>query len=229
MTASSKKPGKSSPLLASRGYYPAFLNVAGRQCVIVGGGKVAERKCLDLLKAGARVTIISPGITRTLQRYREKGHLKHICRNYRKGDIRSALIVIVATDSDATNGQVAADAARAGVLLNVVDNPSRCTFIAPSVLTRGPLTIAISTGGASPAMARTIRKEIEQRYGAEVSAYLRFVEGVRRRALRELSDKGERERFLKGLASDEMMALLRRRGFQEAKQTALKEWQAVRR
>lgn len=228
MTMSLKKPVKSSPLSASREYYPAFLKIAGKQCVIIGGGKVAERKCSALLRAGARVTVISPGITRTLQRYRGKKFLKHVSRHYRKGDIRSAFAVIVATDSEATNRQVVTDAAGAGVLLNVVDNPSLCTFIAPSIMTRGPLTIAISTGGVSPAMARTIKRELERMYGTEFSGYLRFVKEIRGRAMREISDKGERERFLKGLASEEMIGLLRRQGFREARKTALKRWQALR-
>ncbi len=229
MTTSLKKPRKSSPPTVNREYYPAFLNIAGRQCVIIGGGKVAERKCSGLLRAGARVTVISPGITRSLERSREKGLLNHVRRRYRKGDLRAAFAVIVATDSEATNRQVVTDAAAAGVLVNVADNPSLCTFIAPSVLTRGPLTIAISTGGVSPAMARTIRRELGRMYGAEFSGYLRFVKGIRRRALREMSEKRERERFLKGLASEEMMALLRRQGFREARKTAMKRWQDLRR
>lgn len=153
--------------------------------------------------------------------------MDHVRRNYRKGDIRSAFAVIVATDSEETNRQVATDAARARVLLNVVDNPSLCNFIAPAVVKRGPLTIAISTGGVSPAMARTIRRELERMYGAEFSGYLRFMKGMRKRALREMNDKAERERFLKGLASDTMIAILRRQGFRKAKKTALKRRQAL--
>ena len=206
-------------------YYPAFLNIAGQQCVIIGGGKVAERKCSVLLRAGARVTLISPEITRRLEQYRGKGLLRHLKRHYRKGDIQSAFAVIVATNSEEMNRQVAADAAASRVLLNVVDNPALCTFIAPSVLKRGPLTIAVSTGGVSPAMARTIRKELELTYGAVFSEYLKFLRDIRRRALREISDKGKRERFLKGLASEKMMELLRGKGFPEAKKTALKRWQ----
>lgn len=228
MTTSSKKRRKSSPPSANREYYPAFLNIAGQQCVIIGGGRVAERKCSTLLRAGARVTVISPEITRRLEQYREKGLLNHVRRHYKKGDIQAAFAVIVATDSEETNRQVVTDAAASRVLLNVVDNPALCTFIAPSVLKRGPLTIAVSTGGISPAMAHTIRRELERMYGAEFSGYLRFVKDLRRRALTEISDKAEREQFLKGLASEEMMTLLRRKGFREAKKTALKRWQALR-
>ncbi len=173
--------------------------------------------------------VVSPEITRTLVRYREKRLLSHVRRHYRKGDLQSAFAVIVATDSEETNLRVARDAARSGALLNVVDNPRLCNFIAPSVLKRGLLTLAISTGGVSPGMARTIRRELERMYGAEFSEYLRFVKEIRRKALRDIGDKGKRELFLKGLASEEMTALLRREGFRQARKTALKRWQGLRR
>ncbi len=217
------------PASENREYYPVFLNVAGRKCVVIGGGKVAERKCSSLLRAGATVKVVSPEITRTLKRYTEQGLLNHVRRHYRKGDIRHAFAVIVATNSEKTNRQVAGDAARCGVLLNVVDNPRLCNFIAPSVMKRGPLTVAISTGGVSPAMARTIRRELERMYGAEFSGYLRFVKEIRRKTLTEIGDKGERELFLKGLASEQMIDLLRRQGFREARRTALKRWRGLRR
>lgn len=222
-----KTPGKSSPPSANKHYYPAFLDITGRPCVIIGGGKVAERKCLSLLRSGASVTVVTPRITRTLKRYRDKGLLDHVRRNYRKGDIQTAFLVIVATDSGETNRRVAADAARARVLLNVVDNPALCNFIAPSVVKRGPLTIAVSTGGVSPSMARTIRRELERMFSTEFSEYLKFVRGARKQALSEVNRKTDREKFLKELASDAMVAILRKQGFQKAKEAALKKQQAL--
>jgi precorrin-2 dehydrogenase/sirohydrochlorin ferrochelatase len=189
--------------------------------VIVGGGRVAERKCAPLIRAGADVTVISPGITRRLQAFGRKGVIRHIARSYRKGDISSAFVLIVATDSEETNRKVAADAAAGNILLNVVDNPRLCNFIAPSVLRQGPLTIAVSTGGVSPAMARTIRRELEERYDSRFSMYLRFLKGIRTRAMREIPLKGKRERFLKGLASQELTAILVRKGFEAAREKVL--------
>lgn len=182
---------------------------------------MAERKCAPLISAGAEVTVISPGITRRLEAHKEKGLIRHIRRSYRKGDIDSAFAVIVATDSEETNRRVAADAAAGKVLLNVVDNPSLCNFIVPSILRRGPLTIAVSTGGVSPAMARAIRRELEGRYGSHFSEYLRFLKAIRMRAIKGIREKGERERFLKGLASEELVGILVRKGFEAAKQEAL--------
>lgn len=224
MTDSSKTRRKSPPPSPNKEYYPVFLDVAGKRCVVVGGGRVAERKCLSLIKAGAEVTVISPEITRRLEGYREKGLIRHIGRRYRKGDLRSAFCAIVATDVDETNRKAVADAGIHKVLLNVVDNPSLCAFIVPSVLRRGLLSIAVSTSGASPAMARAIRKELEGRYRDDFSKYLRFLKGIRVRAMADIPDKGMRERILKALASAEMVEMLIRKGFRAARRAALERW-----
>src|SRR3990170_7997925 len=185
----------------NKGYYPIFLDLSGKRCVVVGGGRVAERKCSTLIKTGARITVISPNITKRLAGYREKGLIRHIPRGYRSGDIKTAFIVISATDSGETNQKVAKEVLAAGKLLNVVDVPSLCNFIVPSVLRRRLLTIAISTGGASPAMAKTIRKELQKLYGPEYSIYLNRLRDVRLKVIKEIPDKREREKFLKGLAA----------------------------
>src|SRR3989338_2032224 len=182
-------------------YYPIFLDLSGKRCVVVGGGRIAERKCSTLIKTGARITVISPNITKRLTGYREKGLIRHIPRQYRIGDIKSAFIVIAATDSGETNQKVAKEVLAAGKLLNVVDVPSQCNFIVPSVLRRGLLTIAISTGGASPAMAKAIRKELQRLYGREYSRYLDRLRDARLKVMKEIPDRKEREKFLKGLAA----------------------------
>jgi precorrin-2 dehydrogenase/sirohydrochlorin ferrochelatase len=191
-------------------YYPAFLNLQGKKAVVVGGGSVAERKVLSLLKAGAAVTVISPAVTARLRKEKTKKNIYHIARCYRKGDLRDSVLVIAATDSPSVNTQVAEDAP---FLINVVDVPKECSFIAPSVIKRGPLTIAISTGGTSPAFSRTMRKELEKIYGAEIGKYLSFVGRIRKRALAEISDTRIRERFLKDLASARTLQSLRTKGF----------------
>jgi len=181
-------------------YYPIFLDLAEKRCVVIGGGRVAERKCTSLIKAGARVTVISPEITKRLSAYKEKGMIRHIPRGYRKGDIRSAFLVIAATASEETNRRIAEDARGGNTLLNVVDTPSLCNFIVPSVVRRGLLTIAISTGGASPALAKEIRKELQRIYGPEYARYLSLLKEARSKAMKEIGDKKRRKEFLKGLA-----------------------------
>jgi len=195
-------------------YYPVYLNLQKRKAVVIGGGRVAERKVKSLLKAGASVTVISPELTGGLLRLREKGSIRHHERAYRKGDLGNALVVIAATDSEAVNTKIAREAP---ALVNVVDVPKLCNFIAPSVVQRGPLNIAISTSGASPALSRSIRRELELLYGPGIALYLAFVGKIRARALREIQDRKRREAFLKRLGSAGMLGLLRKKGFQAAK------------
>ena len=193
-------------------YYPAFLNLKGKKTVVIGGGKIAERKILALLKTGARITVISPEITKRIAREKLRGSLKHIPRQYRKGDVKNTFLVIAATDSEEINKKVSEDAT---CLVNVVDIPSLCNFIVPSVIQRGLLTIAISTGGISPALSKSIRKELEKLYGPEFAEYLQLLEKIRKKAMAEIRDKKKRTEFLKNLASGEIIKMLREKGFRE--------------
>ncbi|TAL24174.1 MAG: bifunctional precorrin-2 dehydrogenase/sirohydrochlorin ferrochelatase [Nitrospirae bacterium] len=194
--------------MTSPRYYPVFLNLKGKKCVVVGGGRVAERKVLSLLESGADITVISPELTKRLRKESvkslnrakgSKGNLRHISREYKKGDIRNAFLAIAATDSMETNKKVSADAPN---LINVVDAPSLCNFIAPSVVRRGPLTIAISTSGVSPSIAKAIRKELEKLYGPKFGRRLDSIKKIRTKALSEIKDKKKRERFLKKLGAE---------------------------
>jgi siroheme synthase-like protein len=143
------------------GYYPVFLEMKGRPCVVVGGGTVAERKVEGLLAAGARVTVISPELTAALATLKEEGRLQHIARTYREGDLKGYEVAAAATDDGAVNAEVAAEGRRRRVWVNAVDDAPNCDFILPSVIRRGDIVIAVSTGGASPALARRLRQELE--------------------------------------------------------------------
>jgi precorrin-2 dehydrogenase/sirohydrochlorin ferrochelatase len=196
-------------------YYPVFLNLKGKKAVVVGGGKVAERKAIALVKSGALVEIISPTITKSLERYTKKGLIKHIKRNYKKGDLKGAFVVVIGTSSQEANIKIAKDAElRKGSqqLINVVDTPSQGNFIVPSVVRRGPLTIAISTEGCSPAVSKAIRKEIERRYDSSFAHYLQFVRSIRKKAMEKIRDNKKREKFLKALASEEIFNTLKSKG-----------------
>jgi len=198
-------------------YYPAFLNLKGKKVVIIGGGKVAERKVVTLLKTGADLTVISPELTKKIEREKLKGRIKHIRRQYRKGDLKNAFLVIAATDSPNVNEQVSKDAT---CLVNVVDTPHLCNFIVPSVIKRNPLTIAVSTSGISPALSRSIRKELEKMYGSEFSEYLKSLGRIRTEAMRVIKDKRKRGEFLKAIASEKIIEMLRETGFREAQRLA---------
>jgi siroheme synthase-like protein len=144
-------------------YYPVFLEMKDRPCVVVGGGTVAERKVEGLLAAGAQVTVISPELTPALATLKKEGRLHHVARPYREGDLEGYEVAVAATDDRAANAEVAADGRSASgrIWVNAVDDPPNCDFILPSVIRRGDIVIAASTGGASPALARRLREELE--------------------------------------------------------------------
>jgi precorrin-2 dehydrogenase/sirohydrochlorin ferrochelatase len=206
-------------------YYPAFINLNGKNCVVVGGGKVAERKILSLIRCGAKVKVISPVITDTLEKYKTKKQIKHIKRKYRKGDLKNAFLVIAATSDKETNKRVSDEA---DCLINAVDMPEMANFIVPSVINRGMMTIAISTSGASPAMAKAVRKEIEMLYNKDFGKFLAFLKKLRARAIKEISDKKTRERFFKNLTSKEIIKTLREKGFEKAKEMITNNIQGVK-
>jgi len=209
-----KKQGpKAVKAKACNTYYPAFIDLENKKTVVVGGGKVAERKILGLLDTGAKVTVVSPGITKRIEREKQKGRLRHICRAYRKSDLKKAFLVIAATDDRDVNERVSRDAP---CLVNVVDVPKLCNFIVPSTMQRGPLTIAVSTGGVSPALARSLRKELEKIYGCEFSGYLKTLQKIRAQAMTMIKDGKKRAGFLKAVASENMLKLLKEKGCSEA-------------
>ncbi|MFC1769589.1 bifunctional precorrin-2 dehydrogenase/sirohydrochlorin ferrochelatase [Nitrospirota bacterium] len=188
-------------------YYPAFLDLTDRPCVIVGGGKVAERKALELIKAGAKVTVISPTLTSRLEKEKQKGTILHHKRKVRNKDLDKAFFVFAATDSPEVNEEIAN---RKDLLVNVADHPELCDFIVPSSIKRGPLHIAVSTSGYSPAMSRAIRKDMEPLYGPAFGTYLSKLKALRAKAIKEITDPEERKIFLKELASEKVINTLRK-------------------
>lgn len=195
-------------------YYPAYLNLKGKKCVVVGGGKVAERKVMALIVSGASVCVISPELTAALQRLKTNSIIRHIPREYRKGDVRDAYLVIAATSDELINKAVSRDAP---FLVNVVDAPGLANFIVPAVIRSGPLKIAVSTGGASPAMAASVRREIEGLYGKDVGRYLTFIGKLREKVMETVADAEAREVFFKMAGSPEILDIVRAEGFMKAK------------
>lgn len=141
-------------------YYPIFLDLAGRPCLVIGGGEVGLQKVRGLLAADAAVTVVSPRLHPLLEEWRREGRITHIAREYQPGDMAAFPIVMIATDDRSANATIRAEGRQRGIWVNAVDDPSHCDFILPSVVRRGTITIAISTNGSSPAMARRIREEL---------------------------------------------------------------------
>ena len=143
-------------------YYPVYLNLQGRRCVIIGGGGVAEGKIARLLESGAEICVVSPDATPGIRRMASAGAIQWEPRVYRPGDLAGAFIAIAATNLREVNRRIFDEAEARGVMLNAVDDPPNCSFIAPSIVQRGPVTVAISTGGASPALARKLRESLQE-------------------------------------------------------------------
>jgi len=162
-----------------KAYYPVFFDLEGRRCLVIGGGEIAQHKVEGLLAAGARVTVIAPKLTRDLRRLLAEGKIDLVQREYREGDIESYEICMVATDDGAVNAEVAAEAKRWRVWVNAADDPANCDFILPSVIRRGAITIAASTGGMSPALARRLREELEAYLTEEMPALAELLAEVR--------------------------------------------------
>ena len=142
-------------------YYPVYLDVKDRLCTIIGGGPIGEGKIASLLECGANIRMICPEVTQDVQDMADTGVIKLEKRVYQEGDLEGAFVVIAATDDNSVNRRIADEAERLGVLLNVADVTHLCNFIAPSVVRKGEVTVAISTAGLSPALARKLRETLE--------------------------------------------------------------------
>jgi len=185
-------------------YYPINLDVRGKPCVVVGGGRVAERKVERLLAAGADVTVIAPELTPRLARWAEVDLIEHEATAYDEDSLEGAFLVIGATDDEAVNAQVRSDCDEHHALCNIVDDPEKCSFTLPALVERGELVIAVSTGGLSPAVAKRVRLELEKAYGQEYADFVALMGAVRDRLLYSGNGatEGAREKFERLAASD---------------------------
>lgn len=158
---------------------PLTLRVGGRRCAVIGAGGAAEPRIDDLAAAGAALTVIAPDATVRVRELAAQGHLTLIERTYRIGDLAGVDLAYAATGDDAVHAEIANEASRTGTWLNVVDRPQWCDFTTPAVVRRGRLTVAISTGGASPALARRIRLDLEEQFGPEYEQALELLARLR--------------------------------------------------
>lgn len=170
----------------ARAYYPVFFDLKGRSVLVIGGGRLALEKVHGLLAAEAAITVIAPEINEGLSALCDAGRIEHLARDYQPGDMRGRVLVMAAGDNASANAALHDDARAVGVPLNAADDPANCDFILPAVVRKPPLTLAISTGGGSPAMARRIREELSDYLDAETSSLAELVAEVRA----ELRDQG---------------------------------------
>ena len=191
-------------------YFPVFLDLKNRKCVVVGGGRVAERKIQNLRKAGAAVTVVSPRLTPALERLKETKGIEHRRRAYKTGDLKAAFLAVAATDHRPTNEKVFREASARRIPVNAVDDPVHCTFIVPAVISRGDILIAISTGGRSPALAKALRKKLEREVGGEYSSLLKLIGAVRKSILPLGWGPMKNQKIYRRLLQEDVLDLLRR-------------------
>jgi len=195
-------------------YYPIFLNIQGKKCVVVGGGNVAWRKVCSLKEAGAKVTVVSPDFCPELEG--ETG-VERIQQKYDTAILKGAALVIASTDDGVVNKKVYRDAIESGILVNVVDKPELCSFIVPASVMRGNLCISISTGGASPALARNIRENLEQHFGEEYNEFTKLLSEMRQQMLSEIKNESIRRDILQRIAEPDILEIVKQKGVPEAK------------
>jgi precorrin-2 dehydrogenase/sirohydrochlorin ferrochelatase len=188
-------------------YFPVFLDLKEKRCIVVGGGSVAERKVKNLLKAGARVVVISPELTVLLSRLREEEKIIHLPRPYRKKDLKGALLAIAATDDRAVNERIFREAAASRIPVNVVDDPAHSSFIVPSIVQKKDLLVAISTSGRSPALARLLRQKLEREIGPEYPRFLKLLEKVRKRVI--ALGQRQNQRIFRRLIGEDLLPLIK--------------------
>ncbi|MFZ5449380.1 MAG: precorrin-2 dehydrogenase/sirohydrochlorin ferrochelatase family protein [Thermodesulfobacteriota bacterium] len=165
--------------------YPIFAVIENKPCLVVGGGAVGERKVQDLLASGAKVTVVSRTLTSELADLASRGEIVYLSEDFTDTQVEGMALVMAATDDPEVNARVSAAAQTRGIWVNVADDPEHCTFIVPAQVRRGDLTLAISTGGASPALARRVREELQQHFGPEYGPYLDLLKRLRTRVLAE--------------------------------------------
>ncbi|MBI4342818.1 MAG: bifunctional precorrin-2 dehydrogenase/sirohydrochlorin ferrochelatase [Candidatus Omnitrophica bacterium] len=193
----------------SAGYYPLCADLNGRRCVVIGGGLIAQRKVTTLLGYGADVTVVSPAVTKRLAAYARQRKIRCVPRRFRPADVRGAWLVYASTDDQRINELVYRSATARRIFTNVVDQKPLCSFIAPAIFRRGPLSIVVSTGGASPSLAKQVRSDVARMIGADYVPMLRLLGGLRGIAKRQLPSYRDRKVYFDRLVRGRVFELVR--------------------
>ena len=200
-------------------YYPIYLDIEERDVVIVGGGTVCARKAETMMKYGARVTVVSPDFTGEIEEWAARGALSIRRKHYDESDLEGATIVIASTDDQRVNETVAADCRRRRIPVNVVDVTPLCEFIVPAIVESGSIQIAVSTGGRSPALARTLKEDLQRLIGPEYAEVNDVLGTLRDGARAALPTDADRKRFFDGIIARGILQMLREEKRREAYET----------
>jgi siroheme synthase-like protein len=190
-------------------YYPIFLDVENRDVVIIGGGAVCARKAETMMRYGARVKVVAPEVTDEIKGWAKDGRLEVTRKKYDEADLAGASIVIASTDDACVNGRIARDCRRRKIPVNVVDVTHLCEFIVPAIVEHGSIQVAVSTGGKSPALARTLKENLQKFVGPEYAELNDLLGTLRPAAKKVLPTDTDRKRFFDGILAKGVLEMLR--------------------
>ncbi|MCY6354156.1 precorrin-2 dehydrogenase/sirohydrochlorin ferrochelatase family protein [Clostridium sp. ZS2-4] len=199
-------------------YYPIMLDIENKNCLVIGGGRIAYRKTLSLLECGGKVKVLSKNISDEFKILINKGEIEYIEDNYSIKYIDNVYIVYAATDNRSMNKTIYEDCNRNNILVNVVDEPDICNFIVPAKVQRGDLTVAVSTNGKSPMLSRRIREELEKVFNSNYEDFLDIMGDMRSNVLREIKDGKKRREFFKEVVYSDFIERLTYENKEEVQQ-----------
>ena len=200
-------------------YYPIFLKLEGNTALIVGGGRVAQRKAETLLEYGASVRIVARTLVPELKKLIENGRIMGLGEEFHEKHLEGVSLVIAATDDKQLNQRVSKCAQSRGLLVNAVDQPEDCSFFVPSIVNRGDLSIAISTAGKSPALAKKIRGELEEQFGSEYAIFLTIMGRLRKKILSRHYSQEKNKRIFSRIVDSQILHALARRDWKTVEST----------
>ena len=199
-------------------FYPILVDLQGKKALVVGGGKVAQRKIETLLEHGATVQVVAKELTASLEELRRAGRIEFLGEEFSETFVDGVFVVFAATDDASLNRRVSRTAQQRSLLVNAVDQPADCNFIVPSVLSRGDLVIAVSTSGKSPAFARKVRVELEQSFGEEYGLFLNLMGNLRKEILRLGLSQEENKSTFEDLVTSDLLSAIREKNWDLASQ-----------
>ncbi|HTZ41260.1 MAG TPA: bifunctional precorrin-2 dehydrogenase/sirohydrochlorin ferrochelatase [Syntrophales bacterium] len=204
-------------------YYPIGLDISGKRCLVIGGGEVGERKVERLLEFGAHVTVVGRELTPALASLRKKGVIEHIPGEYEQKYLKDAFLIIGATDDRGVNDRIFRDARKKRVLANIVDDPERCDFVLPALCRQGELVITVATGGKSPALAKKVRQDLEQRYGPEYEALLKIMGQIRSRIIDRGEGSDENRKIFEAIVASDVLDQIRKANWKKVEAIVKRE------
>ncbi|MBN2061521.1 MAG: bifunctional precorrin-2 dehydrogenase/sirohydrochlorin ferrochelatase [Deltaproteobacteria bacterium] len=186
-------------------YYPIFVDLNQKKVLVVGGGKVAQRKVETFLQYGASVHVISEELTPRLDRYVKEGRIKLVGNEFTEESMTGAVFIVAATDNQILNSRIGNSAKKAGIMVNVVDQPADCSFIVPSIVRKGDLQIAVSTSGKSPALAKKLREDLDKQFGSHYETFLVIMGKLRDKILEMSASTDDKSRIFNEIVNSSVL------------------------